>query len=321
MTAQHDLDRQLSAFLQEGPTELPDSSFDAVRHRTEQTRQRVVIGPWRFPEMNKLLAIGLGVAAVVAVLLVGPNLLPSNSTGPGGQPTPSAEPSEPAPSTAPSQAPTSAAPTGSPDGSLPEGRFTVLDLGAPGGSLAFAVTIPGPGWTSLPDFGGLLKGEDSDPPEAAMLFWSWPAGTTLDVFGDACRWESTRPTTPAATVDEIASALAAQAPRDASTPVDVTIGGHDGKHVTLHVPDDAPTRAEAFKDCDGGEFASYGETGKTGVDGLARTHQGPGQVDELWILDVDGRLAIIDVMYRPDTSDELIEEMRTIVESTTVEAD
>ena len=48
MTEQHDLDRQLNAFLLNGPTSLPDSSFDAVRDRTEQTRQRVVLGPWRF---------------------------------------------------------------------------------------------------------------------------------------------------------------------------------------------------------------------------------------------------------------------------------
>lgn len=36
MTAPHDLDRQLEAFLTSGPTELPDPSFDAVRDRTVQ---------------------------------------------------------------------------------------------------------------------------------------------------------------------------------------------------------------------------------------------------------------------------------------------
>ena len=33
MTAPHDLDRQLNAFLADGPTALPDPSFDAVRDR------------------------------------------------------------------------------------------------------------------------------------------------------------------------------------------------------------------------------------------------------------------------------------------------
>ena len=71
MTAPHDLDRQLDAFLQDGPTELPDPSFDAVRDRIETTRQRVVIGPWRMPDMNKFVPFGLGTAAVVVALVVG----------------------------------------------------------------------------------------------------------------------------------------------------------------------------------------------------------------------------------------------------------
>ena len=67
MTAHDDLDRQLNDLLRDGPTELPYQSFDAVRDRTEQTGQRVVIGPWRLPEMNKIVTIGLGAAAVVVL--------------------------------------------------------------------------------------------------------------------------------------------------------------------------------------------------------------------------------------------------------------
>ena len=47
----------------------------------------------------------------------------------------------------------------------------------------------------------------------------------------------------------------------------------------------------------------------------SRTHQGPGQIDELWILNVNGAVTIIDVMYRPDTPAALIDEMRAIAES------
>ena len=71
MTAHDDLDRQLTDFLRDGPDELPYQSFDAVRDRTDQTRQRVVLGPWRVPEMNKFLVIGLGAAAVVVAVFVG----------------------------------------------------------------------------------------------------------------------------------------------------------------------------------------------------------------------------------------------------------
>ena len=97
MTAHDDLDRQLNDFLRDGPAELPYQSFDAVRDRTEQTRQRVVLGPWRVPEMNKFLAIGLGAAAVVVAVFVGAQFFGSPSGGLGSQPTASPEPTEPAP--------------------------------------------------------------------------------------------------------------------------------------------------------------------------------------------------------------------------------
>lgn len=318
MTTPRDPDRSIHAFLMEGRTELADPVYDVVRSTIEHTQQRVVIGPWRLPQMNKLLVAGLSAAAVIAVLLVGPNLFRSSAPGPGGQPSASTEPSVAVTSPEPSEAPASAEPSRAPDGSLPEGPFVVTDSTAPVEPVT--VTIPSSGWTAMPDYDGLMKGEDDDPPEAAILFWSWPTGTAFDVYGDPCKWESTRPETPASTPAEIADALAAQASRDASNPVDVTVAGYDGKHITLHVPNDAPTREEAFKDCDGGEFASYGVTGgAASVDGLERTHQGPGQVDELWILDVNGAIVIIDAMYRPDTSDELIEEMREIAESAVFE--
>ena len=93
MTAPHDLDRQLQAFLTDGPTELPEQSFDAVRDRMETTRQRVFIGPWRFPDMNKLVPIGLGAAALVVALVVGIRLLgPPAPAGPGGAPSASPSP-------------------------------------------------------------------------------------------------------------------------------------------------------------------------------------------------------------------------------------
>jgi len=232
---------------------------------------------------------------------VGAQLLGSPSSGVGG---PTADPS-------PTPQPSAAEPTATAGGFLPEGPFLVQDLGAPADAPRITVMIPAPGWTSIPDFGGLAKGPDEDPPQSAMLLWAWPAGTTFQVYGDPCDWAGTR-RTPASTVDELAAALAAQPSRDASDPVDVTVGGYAGKHVTLHVPEDWDASSN---DCDQGNFASYGVNGGE----PARYHQGPGQIDELWILDVDGEFAILDAMYRPDTPPHLVEEMRAIAESATFE--
>jgi hypothetical protein len=113
MSAQHDLDRQLNAFLVDGPTTLPDASFDAVRDRTEQTRQRVVLGPWRVPDMNKLVPLGVGIAGVAVAVFVGGQLLASPAPGGVGA-VPSVQPSAmPSPSPTPSRSP-SASPATSP---------------------------------------------------------------------------------------------------------------------------------------------------------------------------------------------------------------
>lgn len=93
MTAPHDLDRQLRAFLTDGPTELPDPSFDAIRDRIEATRQRVVIGPWRVPTLNRFVPAGLGVAAVVVAIVIGSRLFgPPAPGGVGGAATPTPTP-------------------------------------------------------------------------------------------------------------------------------------------------------------------------------------------------------------------------------------
>lgn len=100
MTAPDQIDRELDAYLMDGPTELPERSFFAVRDRIEATHQRVVIGPWRTPDiMSRLVPIGLGAAAVIAAFVIGIQLLgPTAPQGVGGPA--SADPS-PSPSSTP----------------------------------------------------------------------------------------------------------------------------------------------------------------------------------------------------------------------------
>ncbi len=106
MTAHNDLDRQLNDLLRDGPAELPYQSYDAVRDRTEQTGQRVVIGPWRLPEMNKIVTIGLGAAAVVVLAFVGAQLFGAPTGGVGSGSTASPEPTAtPEPSSSPLASP------------------------------------------------------------------------------------------------------------------------------------------------------------------------------------------------------------------------
>jgi hypothetical protein len=312
MTAQRDPDRLIHAFLMEGQTELPDQVYDAVRATIEHKRQRVVIGPWRMPTMNKFVPIGLGAAAVVAALVVGPQFLGRPAPGGAGG-APSVEPSAtPTPDTAPS--PTAWA-------GLPGGPFIVTGADTP---VQVTLDIASPGWVAMPEFGAVSKGDDGlDPPVsvgAALIAWAWPAGSGFNVYGDPCHWLTTIPATPATTPDEIAAAFAAQASTDATAPVDVSVGGFAGKAVTLRVPMtfDLPnsTREERFADCDRAIFAFYGIEGENGE---ARNAQGAGQVDELWILDANGAIVILDATYGPATPAALVEELRTLAESATFE--
>ena len=321
MTALDDLDRQLDAYLRDGPTELPEPSFHAVRDRTESARQRAVIGPWRMPDtMNKLVTLGLGAAAVVVALVIGTQVL--GPPAPGGVGTPaSASPS-------PSATPTAATPSPAAGGGLPQGPFLITgdDGAVNGGTTQITVEITTPGWTYSPEMDYVGKNDDGkDAPEsvgAALLAWAWPAGTGFNVYGDPCRWTTTIPATPATTAEEIAADFAAQASRDATTPMDVTVGGYAGKTMTLHTPmsfyiDAGATREEEFAACDNSIFAQYGTEADETVD--ARNAQGPGQIDELWILDVNGTIVIIDAAYSPATPADLVDELRALAESATFE--
>jgi hypothetical protein len=186
----------------------------------------------------------------------------------------------------------------------PDGDFSNEDSG-----MALTVTIPAPGWTFNHTWALLEKGADDDETEL-IAFWAFP-GEEFWVPADACRMTSTRPDTLVTTVDELAAALAARTPPDVSEPIDVTVGGYEGKFITLHVPEDLVADM-----CEQGDFVYYG----TSPDNFWRNSQGPGQMEELWILDVDGTVVIINAVYPPDAPAELVEEMRGIVESTTFEA-
>lgn len=313
MTAFRDPDRLIRAFLAEGEEQMDDQVYDAVRSHIEQTRQRAGFGLWRTPTMNRIVGIGLAAAAVVvAVVFIGAQLLGPPGGGFGGPgheeptPTPDASVAEPTPS------PTAWS-------GLPEGPFVIAD-----DAVRVTVAVASPGWTALPEFDAASKDDDSlDAPEsvgAALLAWTWPAGTGFDVYGHPCQWATTIPETPATTPDEIAAAFTAQALTGSAESVDVTVGGYAGKAVTLTVPLslDLPdaTRDEKFADCDNAIFGFYGVEGEPEP---ARNAQGAGQIDELWILDVDGSIVILDATYGPAAPADLVAELRTLAESATFE--
>jgi hypothetical protein len=298
MTASRDPERLIRAFLDEGVTELPDRVYDVVRSDIDQTRQRVVVGPWRAPDMNTFAKFAIAGAAVVVVALVGYNLLPAGGGNVGVEPAVSPSPSpsiSPSPTAVPSPSPSDL--TFFPDGSISAGRHSMVRSGK-----SFSVDMPS-GWASHDGFRiYTLAGEPPIRPEAAFIFWTDPPN---NVYADPCAHELLDP--PAGdTPAELAAAVSSIPGTDlVDGPSDVTIGGHAAKLVTIRVREDVECGARQF-------FlwsrAADGPAGGRWPDGL-------GDTITTWIIDVDGTIVWIDGDSASNATPALQEQMRQIVES------
>jgi len=294
-TSDGDVNRAIRSWLREDRHEDVSRIAGALLDQVDTIPQRRATW-WparRTPTMNKIVGLGLAAAAVVAVVLIGSQLIgsPTNVGGPGIEPTPTPEPS---PSVA---------------AGLPEGPHLLLDQTEDGSDpVAITVTIAAPEWFGEPAEGFILSGEsDADPPDGAGMIVF--AAREYYVYGDPCTWSTTRPDTPATTVDELVDALANQALREASAPEDITVDGYAGKKIILHMADDVD-----FDACEP-EFTLFGLPG----DDRARYSQGAGQIEELWIVDVDGLIVVLDGNYYADTPQNAVDELRAILASATFE--
>jgi hypothetical protein len=133
---------------------------------------------------------------------------------------------------------------------------------------------------------------------------------------DPCHWQASL-VDPGPTVDDLVDALTTQRLRHATEPTDVRLGGFRGRYLEWSVPADMVVTGDAdFEGCDvepsngHRDFVSwvgngYGE----------RFQQVAGQVDMLWVLDVDGQRLLVDATYSPDITEADRAELMRIVES------
>jgi hypothetical protein len=296
-TSDRDVNRAIRSWLHEDRHEDASRIAGAVLDRVEATPRRRAGWPaWRTPTMNRFLTFGLGAAAVVVIgLLIGYQLLgsPSNLGGPGVEPTATPEPSvaEPTPSAAAEL----------------DGPFVLSPDKFP-----ITVAFTAPGWFVNDEQEVPAKNGDYSPPDGAYLFGPWH-GFDFYIPEDPCEWKSTMPDTPATTLDEIVAALARQTSRDVSEPVDVTVDGHPGKSITVHVPDDITMTSGEFTGCDEGNFCTFGD----GTGCHMWNAQGPGAIDELWFVDLDGEIFAMTGAYYPQTPANVVDELRAILASMT----
>jgi hypothetical protein len=302
MTRTPDTERLIRAYLDEGLNELPDRVYEVIRSDIDRTRQRVVIGPWRTPDMSTFAKLAMAAAAVVVVALVGYNLLPG-SGGVGGAP---ASPSPSISASAPPSASIAARPSDAvPNGALQPGTYTAYGIASTTVNMRF--TVPA-GWSWVE--GGFITPVESDRPDPVTIaFWSGD----LQVYGNPCKWQGTEPNPPTGpTAREFVNALAAQPTRNASAPLERKAAGPGGSEpsqwpgwsVDLTVPTDAD-----FSQCDNDQFRSWGPEPNE------RYHQAPGQRDTVWAIDTDGGRIVVLVASFPDEPAKRMTESKAILDS------
>ena len=208
--------------------------------------------------------------------------------------TPTSTPTSSPPATAVAT-PTS---TVDPNGAAPitPGRHTAKVIGA-GSYPAYTVVVPS-GWY---DEGGAFTvkypGTGAPMPVLGLSVWD-----VAQVFHDPCHWQG-QGYDPGPSVANLVAALVAEPTRNASAPTEVTLSGVSGKYLEWSVPANLKSSTwTQFDACDidsdgNRDFLSWLSSG-----GGQRYEQVAGQVDRLWVLDVNAQRLVVDATYSPDTS-------------------
>jgi hypothetical protein len=140
----------------------------------------------------------------------------------------------------------------------------------------------------------------------------WDVG---EVPRDPCSWKGTE-VKPGPTVDDLVRLLTSQRFRNPTEPTPVTLARREGTYLELSVPDDWVVTGDAdFEGCDDpgnghNDFVSW-----WGKDDGERYEQAAGQVDRLWILDVEGQTLLVDATFTPDATSADRAELEDVVSS------
>lgn len=126
------------------------------------------------------------------------------------------------------------------------------------------------------------------------------AWTVDQVYADPCHWQA-GVLGSAPGEQDLATRLRNEAGRDASAPTEVSLGGVPALRIELSTP----TRLD-IASCDRGEFRSWSEWD---VD-RANSHNAPGQLDVVYVVDVDRRPLVIDASHMPAASKQDLRSLR-----------
>jgi hypothetical protein len=259
---------------------------DSDAWREQERRQR------RASRNRKLGALGIAAAiGIVAVVVVIRAADEGTGTQPGGQGTDTTE--------IPTEQAIPPLPSGSPSGSVEPGRY-LFASSDPGLDASHRITIEVP--DGYAGFDGVAAVKAGTNQEAGVITLA-----ISGVYADACQWEGTLLDRSAvSSTDDVVAALATQEGLRVSTPTGVTVDGFAGTYIERRVP-------AQISDCDGAQFRVYRSPGFGGrlLDA--------GQLQQLWILDIDGVPLVIEAGHDAGTSAQVRAELLRMVESVQID--
>jgi len=295
MTREDDFIGQLEGYLDEfeGMTPLPPAVRDAVRAQLPMTKQLGRFrGPMRrFDFMNSnVVRFGLAAAAIVLAIFVGVRFLPIDNTGTSATQTP-----EPTPT---------ATPLALRAGVLEPGTYLMSNVDQPIRTpVRFTFTVPA-GWSAAPD--DLYIGKHTGAGE--LGFDVFPV---THVYTDACHSEGAL-TAVGPTVDDLVTALTNQANSDATTPVDVQLGGYPAKFISMSIPTDLDTATCRYP---GVLIQIWADPGETDFFALPVDASTINPLSGVSIVDVDGKRVVILSGHTSTASAADIAELESIIGS------
>jgi hypothetical protein len=133
-------------------------------------------------------------------------------------------------------------------------------------------------------------------PDQQEFLGLWAVGL---VDRDACLHGEQDAFDPGPSVEDLADALVAQKSTRATAPQPVTLAGHEGVYVELASPRDISTCTK---------YPGLWREPERGI-------YNDGQVDLVWILDVDGQRLVVNAAYTPKSTASDIDKLTSMVES------
>lgn len=188
------------------------------------------------------------------------------------------------------------------EGPLSPGRYRVPFEGVDVDAVAAEVEVP----SGFEVYNESFLWQDSDRGHASLSFWE-----VTGVNRHPCHREGKpRFVDPGPSLEDLAAALRRQPRRLGPEPTPVDFAGYDGLYLELRLP-------QGFDpaQCDTGHYEAWEAVDPQTLGAMQRYQYGPGEVDRIWILDVEGRRLVVNAAHQQGTPRQVVTDLTGMLDS------